>query len=305
MTVPFLPRGAERGGMPRIARRALVQYLVLGLLGSVLVAGLTAVLAQRVAREEALHRAQQDARRLATEVIAPLTTPDLLAGDEAALARLDASVRALTQDRLMTRVKVWSEDERVLYSDEPDLIGRRFALHQDDLELFGTTAATAELSSLDREENEYEQFHDEAVEVYAGFVAEDGTPLVFEAYLPAEPVHVAERELQLQLLPITIGSTALLTLLLCRSGWDWPAGRARAATQQPDAAYLDRGLRRERRRIAQRLHDDVIQDLAGLGYALSALSAALPDDPRVEVARSSTRRAARWSAVTWRRSGRS
>ena len=280
-------------GPPRIARRALVQYLVLGLVGSVLVAGLTVVLGQHIARDEALQRAQLDAGGLASEIVAPLVTPEVLAGDAAATARLDAAVRALTEDGLITRVKVWSEDERVVYSDEPDLIGRRYELHQDDLDLFGTTAATAELSALERQENEFEQFDDEAVEVYAGFFAQDGTPLVFEAYLPAEPVHAAERELQRQLLPVTAGSTALLTLLLM------PLGLGLARRVEREQRRSSRMLRTsiaasddERRRIAQRLHDDVIQDLAGLGYALSALSESLPDDPRVDVARSSTRRAA-------------
>jgi signal transduction histidine kinase len=41
----------------------------------------------------------------------------------------------------------------------------------------------------------------------------------------------------------------------------------------------------ERRRIAQDLHDGVVQDLAGLGYALPAVTAMIVDGPRGDTAR--------------------
>jgi signal transduction histidine kinase len=47
----------------------------------------------------------------------------------------------------------------------------------------------------------------------------------------------------------------------------------------------------ERRRIARDLHDGVVQDLAGLGYALSAIAEGLPAQPACEPARDGTRKA--------------
>jgi signal transduction histidine kinase len=63
-----------------------------------------------------------------------------------------------------------------------------------------------------------------------------------------------------------------LTLLLAGRLRQVRADRSRLAQQARSASST------ERRKLAQALHDDVIQDLAGLGYALSATVSHLPAD---------------------------
>ena len=66
----------------------------------------------------------------------------------------------------IVRVKMWSRDGRVLYSDEPALIGRRFALGEDELRLFDSGGATAELSDLDEPENRFERSQGKLLEAH-------------------------------------------------------------------------------------------------------------------------------------------
>lgn len=250
---------------------------MLGLLAAVVVAVVTFGWSQRIARGQALASAEQTAEAIASRVVAPLVTRQVLAGDPVALARLDLAIRTRIDDGSLARVKVWDGDGRVVYSDEADLVGRQFELDPNDLALLGTTASTAELSELDRAENVLDGpvlLADEAVEIYAGFEAATGEPLIFEAYLSTKQLHAIERSLRLELLPLTVGSTAVLTLVLLPLG-------LRLARRVEEEEKRSAGLLRtsiaasdlERRRIAQRLHDDVIQDLAGVGYALSSVTA--------------------------------
>ncbi|HEY4895184.1 MAG TPA: hypothetical protein VII01_03765 [Solirubrobacteraceae bacterium] len=55
-------------------------------------------------------------------------TDGVLRGDRAALTRLDDVVVGQVLAGSIVRVKVWSTGGRILYSDEPSLIGRQFSL---------------------------------------------------------------------------------------------------------------------------------------------------------------------------------
>src|SRR4051794_37876914 len=52
-------------------------------------------------------------------------TDGVLRGDRRSLARLDDLVLGQVLSPSVVRVKVWSRDGTILYSDEPALIGRR------------------------------------------------------------------------------------------------------------------------------------------------------------------------------------
>ncbi len=56
---------------------------------------------------------------------------------------------ALVLGDSIVRVKLWTKDGRILYSDEPALIGSRYALGEEELELFSSGGSEAELSDLD------------------------------------------------------------------------------------------------------------------------------------------------------------
>ena len=70
------------------------------------------------------------------------------AATPSAIQRLDDLVLGQVVSGSIVRVKLWSKDGTILYSDEPALIGKRFALGDDERELFETGGAEAELSDL-------------------------------------------------------------------------------------------------------------------------------------------------------------
>ncbi|MFG2110976.1 sensor histidine kinase [Micromonospora chersina] len=269
---------SRRSARPEL-RRAVRYFLLLNALAITVVAGAASLWSIHLAQRQAAHFAEQSARGMADWLIAPLCTPQLRAGDPAALRALDDVVRARMQDGSVTRVKVWTFDGRILYSDQTELIGRRYPLADEDRALMGTHRVNAEISDLDRAENEFEQPVDRLVEVYLSMSATDGEPLLFEAYFPADQVDADARWLGWQLAP-----TALLTIIVLQL---LQLPLALTLASRLDTAHRERGRLLEhavaasdleRRRVARDLHDGVVQDLAGVGYRLGALALQLPDE---------------------------
>ena len=79
-------------------------------------------------------------------------------------------------------MKLWTQDGRILYSDEPALIGKRYELGEEELELFGTGGAEAELSDLDEPENRFERPQGKLLEAHTTIRTPDGTQVLFEIY---------------------------------------------------------------------------------------------------------------------------
>src|SRR5207253_992139 len=72
-----------------------------------------------------------DARDIAvakSTTVAPVLSDGILRDDPAALARLDTEVRNKVLSPRTVRVKIWSEEGRILYSDDTPLVGQRFPL---------------------------------------------------------------------------------------------------------------------------------------------------------------------------------
>src|SRR4051794_8126941 len=171
----------------------MVRFMLSSALALVLVAGVSLYWCSHVALGEALRRAESTGTGIAERIIAPKITSQLRQGDPKAMQELDDAVRARKADGSIYRIKVWTPEAtgktaKVLYSDETPLIGESYPIEPKDQALFGTKNASAVLSHLDREENEFEAKEGKLVEVYAGFEGADGKPLLFEAYFPSQPV---------------------------------------------------------------------------------------------------------------------
>lgn len=269
------PRPGEKGEITDTAeiRSALIRFLLVGLGSLVLVAIPTVLMFQNIAREHALDTAVQSGRNLSTRLLAPATTSGAIAGDAAALSRIDLIVRSRMRDGSVARIKIWDMTGRVIYSDATDLIGRVYPLPEAASLLNAGETGVAEVTALHSPENEFEKGSAQLVEVYTLAKASTGEQLVFEVYFPISLVNNAQHDLLAQMAPVGLAALIVLTL-----------------AQLPSALHLARQVQRnrqsrqrllvqtvaaadhERRRLAQELHDDVIQDLAGVGYALSSLS---------------------------------
>lgn len=261
---------------PMKERSAVWQFALSGLVG-VLVIGLVAVLAFRViARQQALEQAKDVTRLTAAAVVEPALTPNLIRGDPRAIARFDSLMRdgVLTESDIV-RVKLWTPDGRIVYSDEPRLIGRRYGLDEDELKALRTDHVEAEVSDLSDPENRFERGRGELLEVYLPAHLPNGRPLLFESYRSTASIAGNTRDLTRAFIPALIGGLIMLQLLnlpLARR----LVGRVRRAQRERET-YLQAAMTasdRERRRIAADLHDGVVQDMNGLSLSMAAESRA-------------------------------
>src|SRR5205085_4397570 len=115
-------------------------------------------------------------------VAAPYLTGALLAERPAAIAALDRTVHARLLADPVVRVKIWDPSGRIVYSDEPRLIGARYPLRSEERHALRTAGTDAEVSDLTRPENRFERQYHKLLEVYIGLRATNGTPVLFETY---------------------------------------------------------------------------------------------------------------------------
>jgi signal transduction histidine kinase len=197
----------------------------------------------------------------------------LVRGDPDAVAAVDDVVAARLLSPSVVRVKVWTRDGRILYSDEPQLIGRRFTLGEDEQALFTEGGAEAELSDLSREENQFERHEGRLLEAHTVIRTPDGTPVLFETYGRFDAVSASASRLLRALAPTLLAALALLLLLQVPLSWTL-ARRLQRGWREREL-LLRRAIEasdQERGRIASDLHDGVVQDLAGVAFGLAPLA---------------------------------
>ena len=258
----------------RIVRRALVSYCLASLGALALVAVGAGAVASRVATEGAVRDAGFYTLKFAQLTVAPLVTDEFVAGDPAAIGRLDAIVKSQMAGDEVLRVKVWSDDARVLYSDEPRLIGRSYEIEPDDRVVLDELGLDAHVSPSTKAENEFESGFGPTLEVYAGVRAANGDKVLVEAYLPVHRLDALKANLNRQITPLLTLSLLALELLLLPLA---VVLARRVARQHEERTVLSRlashAAQAERHSIAAELHDGVIQDLVAVGFGLGTVRA--------------------------------
>jgi two-component system NarL family sensor kinase len=257
---------------PVVVSRLVARFVLTGLVALVVVAVSTAYASRVLGTNEAIADADRAARLVTTAALEPALSPDVIAQDPTALAALDAVVRDHVLDDSLVRVKVWSPDGTILYSDEPRLIGSRFELDADELALITSGGTRAEVSDLSEPENRYEDEAVELLEVYLPVRTTSGDPLLVEVYFHYAGVAAAGRDVWLRYAPYWLGALVLLVLLQVPLAISM--GRRLRRTQHEREELLRSVIEaadEERRRIASDLHDGVVQDLAGVAFSLGAL----------------------------------
>ncbi|PTL55575.1 sensor histidine kinase [Paraconexibacter algicola] len=229
-------------------------------------------------RDAAEQEAERDTRERVVAIASLVETAGLqdglLRGDPAALRRLDDLVLGKVLAGSIVRVKVWTRDGRILYSDEPALIGRRYTLGEDERELFETGGAEAELSDLGKPENRLERPEGKLLEAHTTIRTPNGTQVLFEIYQRFGSVSASAERLLGTMAPPLIGGVVVLLLLQVPLAWRM-ARRLQRGHQEREVllASAVESSSRERGRIAADLHDGVVQDLAGVAFGLAPLAA--------------------------------
>jgi signal transduction histidine kinase len=240
-------------------------------------------------RDEAIREAKDVTRVAGRGIAEPALTPGIYRGDPAAIARVWRALRGQALAEPVVRVKIWTAQGRILWSNEPKLIGQHFTLSDDELDALRAGRTNAEVSDLKAPENRYERNYEKLLEVYLPIRGPGDRPLLFESYSRFSSItESGQRQAESLALPL-VG--ALFLLWLATLPLAWRLARRLQLRQLEREALLRRAIDaqdHERRRIASALHDDVVQDLAGLGFSLSA-AAAKTESPELSEAASQTR----------------
>ena len=143
-------------------------------------------------------------------------------------------------------------------------------MQPDEVEALRSQTAESEYSDLSDPENVGERNETGPIlETYVGVTGSDGSPILFETYM--SPERAAERQTAIVRATVLVGVAALLVFGVAVLPLSLRLARRVEGAHQERERMTKHALLSsefERRRIAQDLHDGVIQDLAGAGLVL-------------------------------------
>jgi signal transduction histidine kinase len=258
---------------PVTVSRLALRYAVTGLVTLMIVAVVTAYASRRLGTDEAIREATRDTALSAGVAVAPVLDDGILTGDLTTLQAVDQVVRSQLLKDPLVRVKIWSRDGTILYSDESRLIGDKFSLDDEEIDALDTGMSQAQLSDLTEPENRFEEPATQLLEVYLPVRTTGGTRVLFEAYYRYQGVAEQGRRIWLRFAPFSLGALLLLELLQVPLALS--LARRLRRTQFQRESLLRQAIDstdRERRRIASDLHDGVVQDLAGVAFSLGGIA---------------------------------
>jgi two-component system, NarL family, sensor kinase len=267
--------------------KPLIQFALAGVVALVVLTTILTLILGQTGTSEAISDARQFTRLVGQDVIEPSLTDALLQGSQAAQAQFDRTIRQRVIRGSVVRVKLWTTRGEIVYSDEPRLIGRSFALEQDQMTALSTGQVVANPTDLSRPENQYEQNQrdHQLLEVYMTVHSPGGTTVLYENYLRYDIVQATGRQIMLNFLPAVAGTLVLMQLVQLSLAWslarkvrDGQRDREGLLMRAVDAAEM------ERRRIARDLHDGTVQDLTAVSLALEVASRQLRREGQVMAA---------------------
>ncbi|MFM2078498.1 MAG: hypothetical protein RJA49_2388 [Actinomycetota bacterium] len=258
---------------------AFVQFAVVGVAVLSVVALVAGSRVRSTSQTESIRDAREMAKLISHEIVLPKVTPALLRGDKAAIADMDSVIQELVAQGPVNRVKLWLPTGRIFYSDEPRYIGRKYELEKAVIDSLRTGAAVVGFTDATDPENEFDAPTDSDLDVYLPVTMADGSIIIYEHYQHTSAVLAGAEQVTAAFSPVVMRSLIALELLQLPLAF-WLARRVRESQRQRMVlmqSALD-ASDNERRRIAQDLHDGVVQDLAGVSYAIDAVR----HDPAVQ-----------------------
>src|SRR3954452_21344216 len=194
-------------------RRLLLQFAASGLIAVLLVTFAALFAFRRAGERESVQDARRVTELIANTVIKPHLKDSIVSGDEQAINELDRVVKPHVVTEPIIRVKVWAPDGRIVYSDEPRLIGKRYPLEPDELAAFSRPGASpAGVSDLSRPGDRFERKEKKLLEVYARVTTKNGRMLLFEAYLRFSAVSATGHRIWFAFAPALVLCLVLLWL---------------------------------------------------------------------------------------------
>ena len=247
-------------------------FATIVVLGLIAIGG--SVVARAAADRDALAEAIGLSDLFVRTALKPVLSDDVLSSspDEAAaaIARIDAAVHEALRGAVLMRVKLWTAEGRVVYSDEPRLIGQQFALDERERQALHRMEPVASISDLAEAENQFERSAGHLLEVYHPVLTPAGAELLVETYSAYDRVGAETAKILIGFAAITMVGLLLTHLLYAPLSWTL-SRRLRRLQRRLDAlmSSAPSATDEERRRIAGALHDGVVQDLAATSYLVA------------------------------------
>src|SRR5258706_1765687 len=165
-----------RSRLSLLTQFTLVSFFLAAAIAIALVMGLQQRLEDDALRQEADNAADQVTILLGPNLwVANLQGP-LTPGR---FAELDALIRKNIMQKHVVHVKIWSTDGTIIYSDEPELVGKKFEISGELAQALNGQVAT-EVSDLSKPENASERGE---------------FPRLLEVYIPLHPVDMPDHVL--------------------------------------------------------------------------------------------------------------
>lgn len=227
-------------------------------------------------RAFALDEAKRDTRDRLLEnakLVESVLRDDLVTASPAAIARVDDVVLTGVLTQSVVRVKLWSADGVVLYSDNPAQIGGRFDLGAEERELLEDGGAEVEETELNRPENALDPGDGDVIEAYTRIRLPSGEPVLFELYERFDSLNASARRILGAVAWPMLAAIALILLVQVPLVWSLSRRLQRGYEEREGLlAAAVAASNRERRRIASYLHDGPVQEIAGVAFGLAPLA---------------------------------
>lgn len=253
-----------------LVRREVMRFLIPGLIGMLVLIGLSLAAAVAVAREQSQRDAEMTGVFLARSVVKPKLTRALVDGDPERIAALDTALATTVEGADVVGLRIWDTDGVVVYADDPRVIGETFAAAPIRSAQDSVAVAPADTS---RPENRYLDPSAEIVEVSLPVIGADGQTYTFQVHQRQDQVRQQARQIWLSFVPVLVGSLLLVGLLLGMLAVRMAGRISTDMAEKQDLLQLSLTAGDlERGRIAAQLHDGTVQQLVGLSFALAGMS---------------------------------
>jgi two-component system, NarL family, sensor kinase len=271
--------GGRRPRTPTVGQ-VVGRFLLANLVTAVLLLAGGVWASVHAAEEEALADARRTTDLLATVLIQPNVEAGLPDGDPAAVAALDAAITGRLAETDVIRVKIWSPDGVIVYSDEERLIGADYGLDDDDREALRDGITRAEVSDLGRPENRFERSFGRLLEVYRQIEGPGGQELLLETYSIYAEATSRRMEIGWHFVPIIIAVLVTLVAVQLPLAYRMVTQLRMVQREREDlqARALDVSTE-ERRQIAGSLHDGIVQDVSAAALLVGGAADRLRGDP--------------------------
>lgn len=248
---------------PPSAGRVVGRFVLANLVAVILLMAGSVWASQAAAKDEAIADARHATDLLATLLVEPNLDDQLAAGAPEAVGPLDGVLRDRLASADLIRIKIWTPEGMIVYSDEPRLLGETFTLGEEEKQALRDGVTRAELSDLSRPENRFERKFGQLLEVYRQVRTPGGAPMLLETYSSYKDATARQVDIWYKFAPISVSVLLALLAMQLPLGHRMvaqlrAAGRERELLQ---ARALDASTE-ERRRIAGSLHDGIVQDVS-------------------------------------------